>query len=320
VTGLRVLNPLPRALAHYQEALLAVLDEAGVPAGLVDGVDIEREQNGVSRHRLAASVLRERLRPDRVGDPLLVLWPALGFLESAGWWGRCRTFLVMHDPVPLRPQLGMGSRERALARCLLRSRQRLDLIVHSERAAIELAENGLDSILVPLPMSVPREARESEGVLLVAGQYKPSRDLDLMYALAPRLRAAGIRPRIVGRGWPEIDGWEVRSEFVPDRDFDREISVASMVLVPYTSVGFQSDVAVRAAERGVPVVGTAASNVHALFGPEWAGMVRDPSDVESWWRAVEEVRTVSRSEVHEALRKTHGSVVAAWRDVLEGVC
>ena len=48
----------------------------------------------------------------------------------------------------------------------------------------------------------------------VLGQFKPSRDLDLLPALATELRAQGFRPVIKGSGWPQIPGWDVDARFL----------------------------------------------------------------------------------------------------------
>ena len=45
---------------------------------------------------------------------------------------------------------------------------------------------------------------------------------------------------------------------------------------------FQSDVAVRAAEMSVPVVGPRLSNLPWLFGEHWAGLM-DPGDTAGQW-------------------------------------
>jgi hypothetical protein len=115
----------------------------------------------------------------------------------------------------------------------------------------------------------------------VLGQYKPARDVDALRRLARNIGPSADL-QIHGRGWPEIQGWAVRSDFVPESEMDALISSSSVVLVPYRRF-FQSGVAIRCLENGIPVVGPVNTSLDELFGERSPLLVRHPDD---WVRAV----------------------------------
>ena len=82
---------------------------------------------------------------------------------------------------------------------------------------------------------------------------------------APVLADAGFELRIRGRGWPQIAGWDVDSDFLPEETLKLEIESAAALLLPY-SYYFQSGVAVRAIESSLPVVGRRHDFLEAMLG------------------------------------------------------
>jgi glycosyltransferase involved in cell wall biosynthesis len=139
--------------------------------------------------------------------------------------------------------------------------------------------------LVPHPMRTPDRGFTSGNTALVLGQYKPARDLDVMAAIGPSLRAAGWIPTVAGRGWPPIPGWHVVDRFLTETEFQGLLGSAAAVLVPYRHY-FQSGVALRALEAGVPVVGRETGFLTSILGANFPGAVYDWDDPNSWSAAV----------------------------------
>jgi glycosyltransferase involved in cell wall biosynthesis len=124
--------------------------------------------------------------------------------------------------------------------------------------------------------------------VLVAGQYKPSRDLELLSQLGPKLRTLGLRPRIVGRGWPAIEGWEIEDRFLTEHEFETEIRSAAAIVIPYQKY-WQSGVAIQALEQEIPVVGAATAFLRTLFDEDYPGLVRAGSSAAAWLAAISAV-------------------------------
>ena len=250
-------------------------------------VSVEVRTSSTSRHRVAAESLRERINPKGLAafQRVIVTWPAYGYLDFALWRPREGTILtiVLHDPAPLRRQFGLGHLSSATVRRIPRATQTL---VHSQLALEELKSRAWPvSALLPHPM-LPPAARWLRGEnVLVLGQGKKARDLQVLRDLGGKLKALGYRPVIVGRDWPALPGWTVRSGFVPEDEFDELIRSAACLLLPYRRV-FQSGVAVRAAENAVPVVGPRESNLPELFGADWPGLIDSNAGADDWCTAV----------------------------------
>ena len=282
-TSVRVYNPLPLALRHYEDALLDVLASSGIDARSVDAPSIEVSgASPVQRVRAAVAELAERSRTARGGGHLLVCWPTYGLLDPALWmsgWGRTTVSVIVHDPTPLRRQLLMGPVAAKVGGWATRARH-LRVVAHSDLAAEALGALGWPApALLPHPLlesrgGSHRESRTSRTVL-VCGQYKPARDLGLLRLLGPVLRERGYHPVIAGRGWPEVPGWEIVEGFLPESELDRRISASAAVLIPYSRF-YQSGIAVRAVEFGVPVVGPDHPFLADLLGGRWPGLV--PTD------------------------------------------
>jgi hypothetical protein len=283
-------NPLPLALAHYEREMAETLSRIGrdsLPVRPTPSVD-DRDSSLPARAlgHLAA------VRSSHAGDATLILWQAFGWLEPALWMGRSRSLLIVHDPVPIRRQYGHGAPSRLLARVI---GQRLGprLICHTDEAADAARERVggprpavcLHPILTPGAATVGADA-PGEPIVLVAGQHKPSRDLTLLRELGPLLRRAGLRPRVVGRGWPALDGWDVRDAFVSEAELDAELRRAAVVLIPYRRY-WQSGIAIRALEAGTPMVGAPTAFLRSLVGEDYPGFPAAEGTAVSWQRAIE---------------------------------
>lgn len=295
----RVYNPLPLALRHYEDALLDVLVSSGIDARSVAAPSVEVSgASAAQRVRAALAELAERSRTARRGGHLLVCWPTYGLLDPALWlagWGRTTVSVIVHDPTPLRRQLLMGPAAAKVGGWATRARH-LRVIAHSDKAVEALGALGW-----PAPTSLPhpllrsrvvggRESRSSRTVL-VCGQHKPARDLGLLRVLGRVLRQRGYHPVIAGRGWPEVSEWDIVEGFLPERELDRRISSSAAVLIPYSRF-YQSGIAVRAVEFGIPVVGPDHPFLRDLLGGQWPGLV-GTDDALSWADAVDKVASDS---------------------------
>jgi glycosyltransferase involved in cell wall biosynthesis len=187
-----------------------------------------------------------------------------------------------------------------------------------EAHAISAKYFGADRVhLAPHPMRAPdpSAAQPSKDTVLVLGQYKPARDLDVMAAIAPTLRAGGWQPTVAGRGWPAIPGWRVIDRFMSEDEFQQLLASAAVVLLPYRYY-FQSGVALRALEAGVPVVGRRTGFLSSVLGPEFSGGVDDWDDPKSWVTAVEAGASARQDQLTSAaaysIRGTQ-----EWRQLIE---
>ncbi|MFJ4295328.1 hypothetical protein [Curtobacterium sp. NPDC089689] len=308
-----VVNTLGGALHHYSAALVATLggDAAGVRLISVD----EPSAAGGSALAWLGRTLRALIRARRSGGHVLVTWPVLGHLDRAVMrlvlGGRVDAAIVVHDPRPLVHARGYGRVARWAGGFLGR---RVRMIVHSESARADLQADcpGDSALLLPHPVAprplAVRSSRSEACVVRVLGQYKPDRDVDLLRALADRLPEPR-RLEVIGRGWPIIDGWEVRDAFVDEAELDRLIATADVVLVPYRRF-YQSGVAIRALELGTPAVGPAGSSMTDLY-PDDRYLAGD--SVESWCAAIGQATAASRDGTAAVARAADARAREAWQ-------
>jgi hypothetical protein len=308
--SLAVVNPLGAALDHYLDEIVAVVEPSGrtVHAEIV----LEPSASGRGGTRWLIDYIRvlARMRRRPSDEPLLALWPVLGYLDFIlirVLVGRRRSWVVMHDPSPLVHARGYGRVARFLAsRRWVASR----ILVHSEAAArvVRQQVQPVDIATVAHPMLAPTAQggpRSGVCVVRVLGQYKPDRDVDALARLAD-VGPPDWRYEIVGRGWPEVPGWTVDQRFVPEDEFDELIVQSSVVLIPYLRF-FQSGVAIRSLELGTPVVGPAESSLADLLGAESPWLVREGR----WLDAVRSA-VGARSETSELAAHAYARVVASW--------
>ncbi|MCU1603206.1 MAG: hypothetical protein JWO22_3915 [Frankiales bacterium] len=308
MTRVELLNTLPATLAHYEHALTAAL--GGSPEVRVVHAGIERSEGSFGR-RLGAQ-LRARWALGRSDVPLVVLWPSFGLLEPLSWAWVVRhrpVLVVVHDPEPLRRQRGHGR----FARALSGFGTRVVVVAHSRPAADVLVSQGYAPIVVPLPWLAPHaEPRRPEGAVLVLGQYKPSRSRAVLDELARDASLEGAR-QIWGRGWPPMTGWDVHDEFLPESRFVEVLSTARCLVLPYDRY-FQSDVSLRALERGLPVVASRHPFLEDILGADWPGFV----GADGWGAAVHRVVRVPEEEVFELAASAWQRAIEAWRSAVFG--
>lgn len=281
-----VVNTLPSALRHYETVLAEAFEEQGFGVRIVQP---DFELGGLSRLLKFVAACRgvstlARVAPVR--STVIVVWPAFGLADLALWWlpfWAGRRIVLIHDPQPLRRQVGYSRLAKLVARRASRS-ARIEVTAHTELAADELRRMGVVvSRILPHPIAPPVSRAASSAAVsmsvLVAGQFKAARDDGLLLRFG-RAAPSNWDLKVVGRGWPDLKGWTVDSRFLSEAELTAEVSGASAVMLPYEYY-FQSGIAVRAFEQGVPVVAARHEFIEALYGSDWPGLVDGP-DAESW--------------------------------------
>ncbi|MFF2296842.1 glycosyltransferase family 2 protein [Arthrobacter sp. NPDC058127] len=327
VTRVVIVNPLGGALAHYTDALAKTLEETGAA---VETFSIEEPSvSGRSRFQWLVGYLRllnaaARRQNAAPGSKMLVTWPVLGFLDLLLVGAICgkASAIVYHDPKPLVRAIGTG---RAIATVVQKVSKLPEIIVHSQAAHESMLDFGFASRLQVLahPMMRPanRNFGEDAGVVgrrkvRVLGQYKRDRDLDVLGVLARHLHTE-FDLEIVGRGWPSVDGWDVDPRFVSESELDTLIETSAAIVIPYRRF-YQSGIAIRALERGTPVVGRSETSLSSLYGADSELLVRDSSDGKdfdetSWPTAVRHAAGQGQSEVEKAANELFFATVSEWK-------
>lgn len=304
---LRIVNPLPRTLEHYQRQLEQVLTTVGVTCLPVSSASAEVA--GRPWHRLVTAARLLLSRQVSRGRRTVVTWPVFGRADPLTWprTGGSTTYLIVHDPEPLRRQLGMGRASTALGRRAATGP--VQVVVHGEsaRAAIERLGWPAPTVLPhpmlepgPLPAAVDRRG------LLVIGQWKPARSLAPLDLLAADPVWDGQRA-IKGRGWSAVAGWEVDARFLTEAELTAALLASRCVVLPYDRY-FQSNIAVRALECLTPVVGRHHPFLADLFGDDWPGLV----DHEDWAAAVKGATAVSEDELAGRRQAAWVRCTATW--------
>ncbi|MDT0168126.1 glycosyltransferase [Pseudarthrobacter sp. BRE9] len=327
-SAVHIVNPLGGALAHYTSALESVLRGAGVRV-TVSSV-LEPSMAGTGRMawlaKYAALLFRAGRNSSR-GNRTVVVWPVLGFVDLilARLLSGKMTSVVYHDPKPLVRAIGTGKVSAALVSSIPFL---CEVIVHSETAAQSMRSAGLGKtqVLLRHPMFAPREdARATQTrknrrpVLRVLGQYKQDRDLEVLRLLSSDLREQ-FELEIVGRGWPDIEGWRVDARFVSELELDELVRGSDAILIPYKRF-YQSGIAVRALEWGTPVVGRAGTSLDGLYGEGSRLLVAEDDndgglDVAAWSSAIRYAVTAGGQEAAEASRHHFDDVLADWESWL----
>ncbi|MFM8857498.1 MAG: glycosyltransferase [Actinomycetota bacterium] len=288
--SVRIYNPLHKLLEHFVKGLSETLNAGGISTVLLPSPD--GEVGGEIRAKalaLGAHVSSARRYVHQSGTNV-VAWPLLGWWEMPLWRHRThKTLIVMHDPEPLGRQNGISPRAARLSR--LASGSKWPQLVVLSPEAYEISAQYFDRAhihMAPHPMALPsaKEDKTASRTILVLGRYKPARDLEIMTAIAPVLRAGGWEPTVVGSGWPLIPGWRVVDKFLSEAEIDTLLQSAAVVLLPYRFY-FQSGVVLRALEAGVPVVGRETGFLSSILGTGFPGLVKTWDDPGSWILAVE---------------------------------
>jgi hypothetical protein len=139
------------------------------------------------------------------------------------------------------------------------------------------------------------------------GQFKRDRDLEALADIAAAPEDWSLE--IIGRGWPEVPGWEVRDEFVAEDEFEALIAEADVIVIPYERF-FQSGVAVRALEQAVPVVAPPSDSILAMLGSDSPWIAR--GDWAAAVRAALEADSGSVAELAKSLNREASDRWASW--------
>jgi glycosyltransferase involved in cell wall biosynthesis len=147
-------------------------------------------------------------------------------------------------------------------------------------------------------------------IVRVVGQYKPDRDIEALAAIGRALDGKAIL-EVHGRNWPEIDGWTVVPGFVSEERLSELMAESSAVVIPYKNF-FQSGIAIRALELGVPFVGPRDSVLADMVGADSRLLV--DGGKQSWVRAVENALRSDQRDVLAAGMRWRSINVAAWKE------
>ncbi|MDR6169990.1 hypothetical protein [Curtobacterium sp. SORGH_AS_0776] len=315
-----VVNTLGGALHHYAHGLAATLSASGARVSVTDvhepsvaggsGVD------WVRRYLLALWAARRDGR--RGGARVIVTWPVLGHLDRVIMrvvlGRRAEAALVVHDPHPLVRARGYG----VVARRIGSLARGVRLIVHSRTAATALRDDcpGTEPELLPHPVAprpvpVTVSTPGDRPVVRVLGQFKPDRDLALLAGIGQEI-GHSHRLEIVGRRWPEVDGWSVTDAFVDEDRLDELLATADAVVVPYKRF-FQSGIAIRSLEVGTPAVGPAGSSIADLYPDD---RYLGDGSVSSWCDAISSASAAERDETRAVASRADRVCRAAWAEWL----
>lgn len=310
-------NPIPEALTHYEHEFIETLAGVAVTSSPAPWSSaVEGRDGGAARTaRLAVRAGRNTLRANLSETTTVHLWPTWGLLDARLLrYGRSRQAIVLHDPIPIRPQVGHSAlAERWAGRAGPRSPL---VLVHSSTASRDarrrLPLHQVVEVNHPILNRQRPQQKSDRATLVVAGQFKPERDLDLMRQVATWTKGAWDL-RVYGRGWPPIEGWRVQSRFLSEEQLDRALASAHAVLIPYRHY-YQSGIAIRALELGTVSIGPTSSFLADLnaAAPELAPQQFDSASMR---RALEiAVQSASANAVYSDYLKR---AQVSWANVVE---
>jgi hypothetical protein len=319
-----IINPLRHTLAHYEGELLETLTHSVRNAvEIVDTVAGDGVAGSRDRLAIAARTVRQRIRMARSisGQIIIVVWPIFGYLEPLTLMRLARhntVYIVVHDPSPLRHTYGQSVWARRLFKAAIH-RGMIRVLYHTMHAQrVGAHNNGVRGVVVPHPIRLkplsadePRRRTAARPVVRVLGQHKNTRSLTALTAIADQT-AGSYELEIHGRGWPQVPGWTVTDRFVPEDEFTALVESSDCVVIPYDSF-FQSGVAVRCLETGVPVVAPHHEHIAQLYGDDWAGTVRNVSD---WYDALIRALAVDAAEIRSRHLLVAQEVRGAWQELL----
>ena len=299
----RIYSPLHQVSEHFVDRLTESLVTRDIP---VIRLGSRNGEVGADRRAKAMALgahIRNARRYVQQGGPNVVAWPLLGWWEMPLWrHDTHKTLIAMHDPEPLVRQNGLTPRAAVQAARL--SGSKWPHLVTMSPEATDVAARYFDAArihLAPHPMRAPTLdlSHSTDGTVLVLGQYKPARDLEIMAKIAPALRAKGWNPVVAGRGWPQIPNWQIIDRLLPEAEFQNLLRSAAVVLLPYRFY-FQSGVCLRALESGVPVVGRATGFLTSILGPDFPGAIDDWVDQEAWIEAINAAESARTEQLSSA--------------------
>lgn len=313
-----LVNPLGATLRHYAMEARQVLGRSDISTDCIQFY----EPSASGRDRLSwlldyVSALRmaRRLGASMQASSLIVCWPVLGMLDAAIVRIMARTgILVVHDPKPLVRAVGYGRLSILLANAVAKQIHFVTHSRHAQQLLAQLMGLSIDRVeMVPHPIATlaDRPTSASTTRISVLGQYKPDRDTTLLKSIASTCDRSW-QLQVIGRGWPQIEGWDVDARFVTEAEFDEQLRKSAVVLIPYRRF-YQSGVAIRALEAGTAVVGPRASVLSDVLGPSSPWLADD--DPQSWIDAIEAAVTSADEEVVRVRELYTSRAVSAWAKI-----
>jgi glycosyltransferase involved in cell wall biosynthesis len=310
-----IVNTLGGALRHYTAELEDSLRTNGADVRTLSILEPSQNEGGKRRWLgdYLAALRTAGAASRRHGAKVIVTWPLLGYIDLVilHVLVGARASVVVHDTKPLVRSIGYGKVWQRLALWAARGPT---LIVHSSQAEADIGVEKLAarSKLLPHPMMSPdTDRRTNTGVatVRVLGQFKPDRDVEGLRAAATQL-GRDLDLMIVGRNWPRIEGWKVRSEFVPEEELEQLIRGSSAVVIPYRRF-YQSGIAVWCLEVGTPIVGPAGTSLDDLFGADSQLLISEP---DGWAAAIEyAISPAGQLAVKDAALRWRTKSEVAWR-------
>lgn len=274
---LLISDPIPVVQQHYRGQLASVFASGGGSVELADwSRPVEGLTGAIGKARMLANAAHNVRRQRGERRAVLQAWPSLGLLEARLWTSpHGPRYVMLHDPAPLRRQYGFSERSRRWAAAAPSDRRPTILVAndHAFRVARQaLPHHRIEQVVHPVLSTRQDVAKTERPSVLVAGQFKPARDVALLAALGPKLRARGWETTIVGRGWPEVAGWTVHDRFVSELELGELLGRSWVHLLAYREY-FQSGIAVRALEMNTPTVGEDTPFLRGVFGAGHPGLV-----------------------------------------------
>lgn len=310
-------------MAHYVDELMDTLKHAGnFRVSVPETTPGEKFRVPLDRIRTSAQVLRERnaIARETHDHVVIVVWPLFGYLDPLSLLRLARrntVYMIIHDPFPLRRSYGQSRLARRLFKEAVRRRDIKVLYhtVHAQRIGTQLT--GVEGAVVPHPVTSEHLAdaphrKHDKPVVRVLGQFKDTRSLNALTSIADSMAGFACL-EIHGRGWPKVPGWFVHNRFVPEREFEYLIESSDCVVIPYDTF-FQSGVAVRCLEAGVPVVAPYHEHVAQLYGSDWAGAV--PEGAPDWGPALRRALAADCMGIRERRQVVTQAVQRAWGEIL----
>lgn len=321
-SSVMVLNPLGAALKHYAAEVESVLSENDVQVETITILEPSASGESAAKWILnyVSVLIKARNSIRKSGSRLLIIWPVLGYWDVVlcRALGISRATLIMHDPHPLVRAVGYS---RVAKACSSLVSADIGILAHSKRALAVVTQEvpKISSSLLPHPILNPRLSRSSGPpelpIIRVFGQYKPDRDIESLEAVGRALADSAVL-EVHGRGWPKIDGWRVVSKFVEEDRLTELMAESSVIVIPYKNF-FQSGIAIRALELGVPFVGPKSSVLADMVDSESSLLVGEGGP-QLWVDAIVHAVKSGKSEAKDAGTRWRELNVAAWNEWMGG--
>jgi len=222
-------------------------------------------------------------------DVLHFQWLAAPELDRFLLRSRVPTVFTAHDLLPRRTARKLG-----LWRTLLSRFDRV--VVHSAHGREQLAELGVDAVVIPHPAFPSDPPRADDGhTLLCLGTIRPYKGLGDAIAAAKRID--GARLLVAGDPLEPVNGYreqagnvaEWRLGYLAQREVERALGEATVALFPYRPELDQSGALLQALGAGVPAVAYDVGGIAEPVRQFGAGRVVPAGDVDALTAAAREL-------------------------------